>query len=291
MGLIDRFRRAPAEETLRVTDLDDPGNIRRALWLEQFDVHFQPIVDVESGALAGVEALVRWEHPDVGVIPAQRFVPIAERAGLLLPLDVDTLRTASAFRRDLSVGEDRELRVTLNLGTSELLRPELTDTLRKILDQTGLPTEHLEVELSEDALRAEPDTVSATVRRLHEAGISISIDDFGSNEALSKLLNELPVDRVKVDLSTIPLEPSGESTDKELKAHLQARNDAEARIEQLVKQARASGFTVGAKRVESIRHLRLLRDLEITHAQGYVLGRPVSRAEFGEHETDLEEIA
>ncbi len=127
MGLIDRFRRAPAEETLRVTDLDDPGNIRRALWLEQFDVHFQPIVDVESGALAGVEALVRWEHPDVGVIPAQRFVPIAERAGLLLPLDVDTLRTASAFRRDLSVGEDRELRVTLNLGTSELLRPELTD--------------------------------------------------------------------------------------------------------------------------------------------------------------------
>ncbi len=133
--------------------------------------------------------------------------------------------------------------------------------------------------------------MSATVRRLHEAGISISIDDFGSNEALSKLLNELPVDRVKVDLSTIPLEPSGESTDKELKAHLQARNDAEARIEQLVKQARASGFTVGAKRVESIRHLRLLRDLEITHAQGYVLGRPVSRAEFGEHETDLEEIA
>ena len=289
MGLIDRFRHVPEEEG-RVTDLDDPGNIRRAIWLEQFEVHFQPIVDVDSGSLAGVEALVRWEHPDIGMIPAQRFVPVAERAGLLLPLDVDTLRTASAFRRDLSVDQD-QLRVTLNLAASELLRPELTDTLRKILDQTGLPTEQLEVELSEGALEADGDTIAETVRRLHAAGISISIDDFGSNEEMLKLIQRLPIDRVKVDLASVRSELPADPTDEVAKAHLQSRTDAEARIEQIVEQARSVGLLVGAKRVESIQHLKLLRDLEIPRAQGFVLGRPVSQAEFGEHETDLKQIA
>lgn len=285
MGLIKRFRRTSDER-----DLDDPGNIRRALWLEQFDVHFQPIVDVESGSLAGVEALVRWEHPDVGMIPAQRFVPVAERAGLLLPLDVDTLRTASEFRRDLS-GEADHLRVTLNLAASELIRPGLVNTLREILDQTGLPTDQLEVELAEEALQADSDLVAATVRDLHAAGISISIDDFGSNEEMLKLLQKLPVDRVKIDLSSVPILLSTDPTDEEIAELQRNKADAEAAIERAVVQAQSWGVGVGAKRVESIEHLRLLRAMDITRAQGYVLGRPVSQEEFGTQDTDLEEIA
>lgn len=285
MGLIKRFRSASDER-----DLDDPGNIRRALWLEQFGVHFQPIVDVESGALAGVEALVRWEHPDVGMIPAQQFVPVAERAGLLLPLDVDTLRTASAFRRDLSV-DANHLRITLNLAASELLRPDLVDTLRKILDQTGLPTDQLEVELTEDALQADSDTIAATVRALHAAGISISIDDFGVNEALYQVLQKLPVDQVKIDLSTIPVQLNPDPTDQEVAELHRARVVAEAAIERAVVQAQSWGVGVGAKRVESLEHLRLLREMDITRAQGFVLGRPVSQADFGTRTTDLEEIA
>jgi EAL domain-containing protein (putative c-di-GMP-specific phosphodiesterase class I) len=285
VGLIERFRR-PSDER----DLDDPGNIRRALWLEQFDVHFQPIVDVENGSLAGVEALVRWEHPDVGVIPAQRFVPVAERAGLLLPLDVDTLRTASEFRRDLGV-EAGPLRVTLNLAASELIRPGLVDTLREILDQTGLPTDHLEVELAEEALQADSDAITATVRELHAAGISISIDDFGSNDEMLKLLRNLPVDRVKIDLASVPILLSDDPTDEEIAELQRTKADAEAAIERAVVQAQTWGVGVGAKRVESIEHLRLLREMDITRAQGFVLGRPVSQAEFGTHEPDLDEIA
>lgn len=286
MGLIERFRR-PSDER----DLNDPGNIRRGLWLEQFDVHFQPIVDVESGALAGVEALVRWEHPDVGMIPAHQFVPVAERAGLLLPLDVDTLRTASEFRRDLTVGSADELRVTLNLAGSELLRPGLVATLREILDQTGLPTDHLEVELAEGALQADHETIAATVRELHAAGISISIDDFGNNEELLKLLQKLPVDRVKIDLSSVPVELSADPTDEEIAELARLRGDAEAMIERAVVQAQSWGVGVGAKRVESIEHLRLLRAMDIPRAQGFVLGRPVSKAEFGERDADLQETA
>lgn len=286
MGLIERFRQRSDDER----DLDDPGNIRRALWLEQFDVHFQPIVDVESGTLAGVEALVRWEHPDVGMIPAQRFVPVAERAGLLLPLDVDTLRTASEFRRDLSVNGDH-LRVTLNLAASELLRPELVDTLRRILDQTGLPTDQLEVELAEDALQADADVIAATIRQLHAAGISISIDDFVSDDNLIKLLKQLPVDRVKIDLSAVPSELGLDPTDEEVAQFERARADAEAAIERAVVQAQTWGVGVGAKRVESLAHLRLLRSMDITRAQGFVLGRPVSQSEFGERDAGLEETA
>lgn len=287
MGLIDRFRKT-GDEAER--DLDDPGNIRRALWLEQFDVHYQPIVDVESGSLAGVEALVRWEHPDVGMIPAGRFVPVAERAGLLLPLDVDTLRTASAFRRDLDVAAD-QMRVTLNLAGSELLRPELVDTLRKILDQTGLPTDHLEVELAEDALMADADIMEATIRRMHEAGIAISIDDFGTDEDLAKILQRLPIDRVKIDLSAMPAALPADPTDEQVAEMARARESAEAAIERAVVTAQSWGVGIGAKRVESIEHLRLLRAMDITRAQGFVLGRPVSQADFVSTDTDLKEIA
>jgi EAL domain-containing protein (putative c-di-GMP-specific phosphodiesterase class I) len=286
VGLIERFRRQSDDER----DLNDPGNIRRALWLEQFNVHFQPIVDVESGALAGVEALVRWDHPDVGTIPAQRFVPVAERAGLLLPLDVDTLRVASEFRRDLGVSSD-QLRVTLNLAASELMRPELVDTLQKILDQTGLPADQLEVELAEEALQADPGSIAATVRRLHEAGISISIDDFGADEEMLKLLQKLPVDRVKIDLGAVPANLVGDPTEEEVRAYEEARASAEAAIERAVVQAMTWGVGIGAKRVESIEHLRLLRQMDIARAQGFVLGRPVSSAEFGDLGPELRESA
>lgn len=287
MGLIDRFRHEPEEEE-RVTDLSDPGDIRRALWLDQFDVHYQPIVDVESGALAGIEALVRWEHPDIGLIPAQRFVPVAERAGLLLPIDVDTLRTASEFRRDLAVDES-QLRITINLAETELLRPELVDMLRQILDQTGLPTDHLEVELSEGALQADAETITATVRKLHEAGIAISIDDFGSDEELQKLVHKLPVDRVKIDLSSVPVPLIGDPTDEQVQDYVRQRRDAEAAIERAVVQAQSWGLNIGAKSAESIEHLRLLRDMDIKRAQGFVLGRPVSQEEFGKNDATLKE--
>lgn len=289
MGLIDRFRHEPEEEE-RVTDLSDPGNIRRALWLDQFEVHYQPIVDVESGALAGIEALVRWEHPDIGLIPAQRFVPVAERAGLLLPIDVDTLRTASEFRRDLAVDES-QLRITINLAETELLRPELVDMLRQVLDQTGLPTDHLEVELSEGALQADAATITATVRKLHEAGIAISIDDFGSDEELQKLVHKLPVDRVKVDLSPVPVPLIGDPTDEKIKEYLRQRHDAETAIERAVVQAQSWGLDIGAKSAESIEHLRLLRDMDIKRAQGFVLGRPVSQEKFGKNDSIIKEVA
>lgn len=289
MGLIDRFRHEPAEEE-RVHDLSDPGNIRRALWLDQFEVHYQPIVDVESGALAGIEALVRWEHPDIGLIPAQQFVSVAERAGLLLPIDVDTLRSASEFRRDLAVDET-QLRVTINLAETELLRPELVDMLRQVLDQTGLPTDHLEVELSEGALQADAETITATVRKLHEAGVAISIDDFGSDEELQKLVHTLPVDRVKIDLSSVPVPLIGDPTDEEIQEYLRQRQDAEAAIEQAVVKAQSWGLDIGAKRAESIEHLRLLRDMDIRRAQGFVLGRPVSQEEFGGNDSVIKEDA
>lgn len=285
MGLMDRFRRQDEEEQ---RSLDDPGSIRRALWLEQFDVHFQPVVDLQSGSLVGIEAFVRWEHPDVGVIPAQRFVPVAERAGLLLPLDIDTLRTASAFRRDLTAAS--QLRVTLNLSQTELIHPDLVETLREILDQTGLPTEQLEVELSEAALEADPDVIAETVRKLHASGVAISIDDFGSDPEHLKLVQRLPVDQVKIDLSRVIDLPDAAEGD-ERKALEAQRAAAEASIERAVRQAQEWGLEIGAKRVESLEHLRFLRGLGITRAQGFVLGRPVSSSEFGHDASDLQQSA
>lgn len=290
MSWIDRFRPHSADDETRA--LDDAGNIRRALWLEQFSVHYQPVVDIQTGALVGMEAFVRWDHPNVGIISAQDFVPAAERAGLMLPLDIDTLRAATAFRRDLKIGAE-QMRVTLNLSAGELIHPDLLDTIQKILDETRLPAELVEIELSESALTIDEERASEATRRLHELGVTIALDDFASSDQHADLIRKLPIDRAKVDFSILPPALTGKEAEDVLaiRRHNQLRQAGHAAIERAVQQARAWGLEVTAKRIESIEHLTLLRQFDISRAQGYVLGRPVSESEFSDFSSELLESA
>jgi EAL domain-containing protein (putative c-di-GMP-specific phosphodiesterase class I) len=291
VGLIDRLRSRHTPDEPR--PLDHAGNIRRALWLEQFSVHYQPIVDIDTGSLVGMEAFVRWEHPNAGTIPASDFVPAAEQAGLMLPLDIDTLRSATAFRRDLNLGTE-ELRVTLNLSATELIHPALIDTVQKILGETGLPAQLIEIELARSVFDLDSGRAAEAIRSLHELGVFIAIDDFTSdgftsNDQHADLIGQLPIDRAKVDFSVLPPALTGDEAEDVLaiRRRGERRKAGRQAIEQAIEQARAWKLDVTAKRIETIEHLTMLRQFGISRAQGYVLGRPVSESEFGDFSSKL----
>lgn len=290
VSLIDRFRSRHTPDEPR--PLDHAGNIRRALWLEQFSVHYQPVVDIETGALVGMEAFVRWEHPNAGLIPARDFVPAAEQAGLMLPLDLDTLRAATAFRRDLDIGTE-QMRVTLNLSAKELVHPNLIETIEKILEETGLPAGFIEIEFSSSALDSDPEQAAEAIRRLHKLGATLAIDDFTSDDQHAELIRQLPINRAKIDFSVLPPKLIGDEAEDILaiRRRGQQRKAGLQSIERAVSQAHEWNLDITAKRVETIEHLTLLRQFSISRAQGYVLGRPVSESEFTEFSSELQQSA
>jgi EAL domain-containing protein (putative c-di-GMP-specific phosphodiesterase class I) len=255
-----KFRRV-ADEPVREPLAYEAEVIRRAVWLGQFGVHYQPIIDLTTGELAGMEALVRWEHPDRGVVPARRFVGVAEREGLILPIGNDAMRAASAFRRSLRIARSADIRISLNLSAPELMNTHLVETLERILQQTGLRADLVEVEISERTLLQTREIAPRVLQQLREMGISISIDDFGTLPGNHSSLHKLPVNAVKVD---VRLE----------------QDRGEHALENAVQQARTWGLDVSAKRVETVDHFTTLRALGITRAQGYVLGRPIPAHEF-----------
>ena len=248
-----------AEDTDRA---DDVRALRRGRLLGQFRVHYQPIIDVRDGTLAGMEALLRWQHPERGTLNAGSFVPTAERAGVISTLDEEVLRAASVFRRDLRLRDNRTLRVTVNAAATDLVRPGVVAGMRKTIEQTRLPPELLEVEVS-NVLAVDRAALRRALQELSALGIRAALDDFASLPNGDRVLSELPFDGLNVDLHDV-----GERADdwRELADRLAV--------------ARQRGLRVSAKRVETANHLRLLRALEIEAAQGYALGRPVRAAEF-----------
>ncbi len=286
MSLIDRIRsRSQHDEP---PSFDEAGNIRRALWLEQFSVHYQPVVDIETGSLAGMEAFVRWEHPNEGLIPARDFVPAAKQAGLMLPLDIDTLRAATAFRRHLDTGTE-QMRVTLNLSANELSHPDLIETVGKILEETDLDAQLVEIEIDRSALDGDTERATEAIKNLRDLGVTIAIDDFIASDQHASLIRQLPIARAKIDFSVLPPAPSGEEADDVLfiRHRGEERKAGQELIDSAVEQANDWGLEITAKRIETIEHLTLLRWLGIKRAQGYVLGRPVSESEFGDFSSKL----
>ena len=241
---------------------EDVRALRRGRLLGQFRVHYQPIIEMRDGTLAGMEALLRWQHPERGTLSAGSFVPTAERAGVIGTLDEEVLRTASVFRRDLRLRGDRQLPVTVNATAADLVRPGVVAGMRKTIEETRLPTERLEVEVA-NVLAVDRGKLHRALEELNAAGVRLALDDFAALPNGDQVLAELPFHGVKVDLYEV-----GESPDdgRELADRLAA--------------ARRRGLRVAAKRVETANHLRLLRALEIEAAQSYALGRPVRAAEF-----------
>ncbi|HEX5801638.1 MAG TPA: EAL domain-containing protein [Azospira sp.] len=238
------------------------SELKRALDAGQIAVHYQPQVDLASGLVTGVEALARWFHPELGTIPPDRFIPVAEETGLILPLGEAVLRAACRQAAHWAAG-GRPTPVAVNLSPRQLRLPRLPETIAAILAETGCQPAWIELEITESAAMADPAAAQAMLARLRGMGLSIAIDDFGTGHSSLARLTRLPVDKLKIDKSFIPAAPDAP----------QSREDA-AVVVAIVALGRQLGLRVVAEGVETARQRDWLAAIGCHQGQGWLFGRP-----------------
>jgi EAL domain-containing protein (putative c-di-GMP-specific phosphodiesterase class I) len=247
-----------------VARLEQEADLRHALEQGHLELHYQPIVSAGDGTVVAVEALVRWRHPDRGLLVPADFLPVAERSGLVVDLGTAVLGQACAdLARWRAAGH--ELRVSVNLSPRQLHHEELVRTVLATCDRTGADPAGLVLELTEDALIEALGVAGAHLRDLRRHGALVALDDFGTGYSSLQYLRDLPVDMVKIDRSFV----SG----------LGAGDDG-ALAEAIVGLAAALGLVSVAEGVERVDQLRRLQAMGCEMVQGYLLGRPVPLEEL-----------
>jgi len=238
------------------------ANLRQAIAQQEFVLHYQPQVDVASGGIIGVEALVRWDHPASGLISPVRFIPLAEETGLIIPLGQWVLFTACAQAMSwLKDAATPGLTVAVNLSPRQFRQEQLVEHVRAVLDATGLPPALLELEITESALMDDPERAVATLSALKELGIRISMDDFGTGYSSLAQLKRFPIDKLKIDQSFMRGIPHD-------------RNDMEIAAT-IIAMARNLHLKVLAEGVENEAQLAFLQIHGCDTYQGFLFSRPL----------------
>ena len=274
-AVFDAGMRREAVSLLRLeTDL------RCAVERGEFVVFYQPIVWLPMGGVVGFEALVRWEHPERGLLTPNAFVPLAEETGLIR--EIDRFVLGEACRRAASWRERYPDRfppsVSVNLSPSGLSRPSLVEEVEAVLKAAGLPGRALALELTEGAVLGDPEEAVAVLGRLRKLGVRVHIDDFGTGHSSLALLHRLPVDALKIDRSFVARLVGDLGVRDDTPAGLRA-SPAEGEGAEIVRTvatlAHGLGMDVVAEGVETDGQLRLLREMGCDYAQGFRFSRPV----------------
>jgi len=254
-----RFTTSMNAKIAERVDLDN--EMRRGLERGEFVVYYQPQVEIDSGKIVGVEALVRWQHPQRGLVPPMEFIPLAEETGLIVPLGEWILRAACAQARAWQVAGLPTLRMGVNLSARQFHLPDLPDVVQRVLDETGLGAQYLQLEITESLAMRDTDFTIDVLRHLKELGAEVSIDDFGTGHSSLAYLKHFPVDALKIDRSFV----SSLTID---------RADA-AIVETVIALARALNLHVIAEGVETQEQLAFLKSRKCDDMQGYLFSRPV----------------
>lgn len=178
-------------------------DLRQAVDRDELRVHYQPKIDMATGRIAGVEALLRWEHPRMGLMLPDRFIPLAEETGLIVPIGYWTLETACRQAKAWSDAGHAAISVAVNLSARQFRQEDLDDRLAHILKATGLPPQRLELEITESMVMRDPDAATVTMKRLRGMGIRLSMDDFGTGYSSLGVLKRFPIQSLKVDRSFV----------------------------------------------------------------------------------------
>jgi EAL domain-containing protein (putative c-di-GMP-specific phosphodiesterase class I) len=234
--------------------------LKRAVENQEWLVYFQPIVSLESGMAIGMEALVRWQHPERGLVPPLEFIPIAEETGLVTRIDEWVLRRACHHVASHCTAEGNGMLLAVNVSPRHLHSPMLVATVKAALEESGLPPERLEIELTETAVISDIEASSRILDELRALGVSVALDDFGTGYASLSHLHRLPIDRVKIDRSFVSRVEEDES--------------AASIVSALVGLAQSLRLGTVAEGVETQAQLAFLQGLGCDDAQGYFLARP-----------------
>jgi diguanylate cyclase (GGDEF)-like protein len=256
-----------AEEDGRTPDqLMLVSELHQALERREFVLHFQPKVDLRTGEMRSVEALVRWQHPERGMLSPAEFIPLAEQTGLMKRLTLYVLDAALRQRRSWA-DEGIDVAIAVNLGTRNLLDSQFPGDIARLLKKRGVPPQALELEISENAAMVDPQRFLSTCGQLRALGTRLSIDDFGTGYSSLAQIRRLPVDEIKIDRSFVLGMESNES-------------DAII-VRSTIELGRDLGLDVVAEGIETKEASDRLREMGCELAQGYYFSRPVPAAELG----------
>ena len=235
--------------------------LRRALERNQLELHYQPQVTIEDGTIRSVEALLRWNHPDLGAVSPAEFIPIAEDTGQILQIGEWVLRTALAQLRTWHAQGLSELTVAVNLSAVQFRQPQLPELVSRILDETITPASQLELELTEGVAVNDPRSAIITMDQLHARGVRLSMDDFGTGYSSLSHLKRFQIYKLKIDQSFV--------------RDLGHDPNDRAIVSAIIRMAQALGMRTTAEGVETAEQLAYLREQGCDEAQGYFLSRPM----------------
>jgi diguanylate cyclase (GGDEF)-like protein/PAS domain S-box-containing protein len=266
LGINNYQHYKPAMNNRAVEQLTLEHNLRKALMQQEFVIYYQPQVDLKTNEIVGIEALIRWKHPERGMISPGEFIPIAEESGLIIPIGEWVLRTACSQTEQWRRLYKKDLTISVNLSARQFLQQDIVSTVRTILDETGLPPRHLELEITESLGMKNPELTLRTLKELKQMGIHISIDDFGTGYSSLSYLKKFPIDTLKIDrsfVSDIQIDP----------------NDA-AIVLAIIALAHSMHLKVIAEGVEKIEQAEFLSLHACEEMQGYLFSPPIPGAEF-----------
>ena len=263
--------------TFRFFDSELNSKVKRRAYIEQelrtaidrndFVVYYQPKIKMDSGRVAGAEALIRWHHPEQGMISPDEFIPVSEQSGLINAIGEFVLESACAqFAEWHADAEMPDLTLAVNLSASQFLARDIPEIVQRILDKTGFEAKYLELEITETAVMRDIPNALDVLRKLHERGVSLSIDDFGTGYSSLSYLRQLPVNRLKIDKSFIA-EVSRDKTAAEI-------------TRSVILLGKSLDLEIVAEGVETIDQEAYVKNLGCDEAQGFLYSRPISAANY-----------
>ncbi|TXI92477.1 MAG: EAL domain-containing protein [Aquabacterium sp.] len=260
-----RFHTADMHQRVSKT-LRLENDLRKALRQGELLLHFQPQVSFTSGRVVGCEALVRWQHPETGLMPPAEFIPVAEDSGLIVPIGEWVLYTATRQCRDWQLAGLQDLVVAVNVSTVQFRQEDFAQTVQHALTAANLPPRFLEIEITESVMADNPERAIRTIRQLHDLGVQLSIDDFGTGYSSFSYLKRFKIHKLKIDQSFV----------RDLNTDSNSASISQA----IISMAHSLELSVIAEGVETPEQAHWLATHQCDEAQGYLYARPLPADQF-----------
>lgn len=244
-----------------VEQLELESGLRQAIDNDQLVLHYQPQIDWETKQVFGVEALLRWQHPELGLIPPDRFIPIAEETGMIVPIGAWVLRRACQDWNLIQGAMNTPLNLSVNLSGRQFEKLGLVEEVVDALHESGLPSEQLELEITETVLVERPDKAREMLDQISKLGVKLAIDDFGTGYSSLSYLKQFPIDRLKID--------------KSFMVDILHDHDNAAIVETIIAMSRNMGLGVIAEGVETQEQVSFLHDRNCNQMQGFLFAAPL----------------
>lgn len=246
-----------------VTRLQLETDLRYAIERKEFELYYQPIIGLGAASLDGFEALVRWNHPQRGLVPPNEFISISESTGLIVPMTVQILHTACSqvVKWQKESGASHPLSIAVNLSGKHFAHPDLVDQINTVIAETGIDASALKLELTESAIMENAEMAILMLKQIKETGVQVSIDDFGTGYSSLSYLHRFPIDLLKVDRSFV--------------SAMEENSENGEIVRTVVALAKALNLKVVAEGIESIHQFHQLRILGCEYGQGYLFSKPL----------------